>query len=107
MKKQRKYNMREVMIPHNDRFATAYSVRLPEKARWTHTTRLKLQSLQLAHLLTSFRREILYTRFYSNGIVKHFFGGLENQGLNEFGNLFEALLYYFVFFCALMDLGYE
>ena len=41
--------MREVMIPHNDRFATAYSVRLPEKARWTHTTRLKLQSLQLAH----------------------------------------------------------
>ena len=79
MKKQRKYNMREVMIPHNDRFATAYSVRLPEKARWTHTTRLKLQSLQLAHLLTSFRREILYTRFYSNGIVKHFFGGFHEK----------------------------
>ena len=23
---------------------------------------------------------------------------MKNQGLNEFGNLFEALLYYFVFF---------
>ncbi len=32
---------------------------------------------------------------------------MKNQGLNEFGNLLEALLYYFFFFCALMDLGYE
>lgn len=32
---------------------------------------------------------------------------LLTQYLSEFGNLFEALLDYFVFFCALMDLGYE